>query len=229
MERTIAYTSYIYGINWEHCKHLEFDPEAVTKTLLPWKKQEHIHQYEKIKQDSDIMITALLHLKSLKKGKDNALQLRHIETSLYSCLKAIKAIKNIRHELVDLRESMDPKLQLLFKKTLEMLVIYYRHIANVTQRHNTVVGYDELYSAFGVIKRLHTEFMHLFLEVSKQGNLEEVHITTLVNVDHYIYEASEMVFIATMHLYLSDDEITSLEKSVDVDEEIYESFSVDTP
>lgn len=69
--------------------------------------------------------------------------------------------------------------------------------------------------------------MHLFMEAGKQGNLEEVHVTTLVNMDHYIYESCEMVFLATMHLYLSDEEIVSLEKAVDVDEEIYESFSTD--
>lgn len=225
LEKTIAYTGYIYGISWEKCKPLEFNADVVLATPIAWRKQEHIHQYEQIKNDSDIMLTALLHLKSLKKGKDNALQVHHIETTLYSCIKAIKAIKNIRHELIDLRETMDPKLQQLFKQSVEMLIVFYRHLANVTQRHNSVVAYEELTHAFGVIKHIHAEFMHLFLELGNTWALEDVHVTTLINVDHYMYEACEMIFIATMHTYLSDEEVTHLEMTVDVDEEIYESFS----
>lgn len=34
-----------------------------------------------------------------------------------------------------------------------------------------------------------------------------------------------MLFIATAHLYLPEDQIDLLEQVVDVDEEIYESFS----
>jgi len=36
-----------------------------------------------------------------------------------------------------------------------------------------------------------------------------------------------MLFIATTHLYLSDEKINALEQLVDVDEEIYESFTTD--
>lgn len=34
-----------------------------------------------------------------------------------------------------------------------------------------------------------------------------------------------MLFIAATHLYLSEDKVNQLEQVVDVDEEIYESFT----
>lgn len=149
---------------------------------------------------------------------------------IYSCLKSIKATKNIHHELVDLRESIDPTLQTIYQELFDKLVNYYRqiitvtlHIPNGVPTHN----YELLLQTFGMIKQIHSEFGELFISFNNGKGSEEFHLTSLINIDHYIYETLEMLFIATAHIYLPEGEVEKLEKTVDVDEEIYESFTTD--
>lgn len=178
IHKTIEYTTYIYGLLPQKMKDESITSELIKENLVERNKQHHIILYEHIKSMTDTMIQVVLRLKPMTTGKDNTSQLHHIETIIYSCLKAIKATKNIRHELVDLRESIDPVLEKLYPNLLEMLIIYYRQIYSVMehpvnenghhdQSEKNTYNSEQLVLAFGTIKHIHQEFTHLFYEANQ--------------------------------------------------------------
>lgn len=132
--KTVEYTTFIYGIPRKQLQTKELAANMLKKSLLPRDKKHHIALYEHLKSMADIMLQAVLRLKPMTVGKDNTIQLHHIETVIYSCLKSIKATKNIHHELIDLRESIDPSLQKLYMHLLDLLISYYQEIHLITKQ-----------------------------------------------------------------------------------------------
>jgi len=53
-----------------------------------------------------------------------------------------------------------------------------------------------------------------------------VHLTTLINLDHYIYETADMLLMAVAYTYLGSQDLEALEKISNVSDEIYEEFEL---
>jgi len=53
-----------------------------------------------------------------------------------------------------------------------------------------------------------------------------VHLTTLINLDHYIYETADMLLMAVAYTYLGSQDLEAFEKISNVSDEIYEEFEL---
>jgi hypothetical protein len=87
----------------------------------------------------------------------NTKQLHNIETAIYSTLKAIKAIKNIHRDLVDLRESIDEKTIRIYEQFVSNQIEISRHLSNIEDDKES--NYEQLIRAVEVLKKHHQEFI----------------------------------------------------------------------
>lgn len=220
-----AYISFIYWITLKHLHGDDFTPEKVFSSLKGRDKQEHIKLYEETKKTADTLLLAVSQLKQFKMEKSNAKQLHDIETSIYSTLKATKAIKNIHADIVDLRETIDPEVADMYHHLVATQITIGRHLNNV--RDDQASNYEELILAVETLKKHHKTFIKQMSTSASAGKLKEVGITTLVNVDHYFFEANEKLALWYANAYLTPEKIEAFEATQDIDEEIYESFSTD--
>gem|GEM_PF-3713826 len=152
-------------------------------------------------------------------------QLHNIETSIYSTLKAIKAIKNIRRDLLDLRESSDEQSKKIYEEIVTTQLQISRHLSFIHEEQQG--NYEELIRAVEVLKNHHQAFIKHISSLTSLGEMEDISLATLVNVDHYIYEADEMITLAFANTFLSHQQAENFETTQGIEEEIYESFTTD--
>jgi hypothetical protein len=81
--------------------------------------------------------------------------------------------------------------------------------------------------AVELLKKHHQSFIKEVSWLAADGQLKEVWITTLINVDHYFFEANEKLALGFANTYLNNGQVESFETTQDIDEEIYESFTTD--
>ena len=220
--------TYITAIHWlplHAVASLDYDPEKIRAARTEWNKQEHIKLYEETKKIADTLIMAATRIKQFKIEPTNAKQLHNIETAIYATLKAIKAIKNIHRDLIDLREAVDKETITLYDRFVNAQIEISRHIVSVEGEKES--NYEHLILAIELLKKHHQTFIKEVSSLATQGQLKEVGITTLINVDHYFFEANEKLALAFANTYLTNGQVESFETTQEIDEEIYESFSTD--
>lgn len=161
----------------------------------------------------------------MKKSQENVYKIRHIDKTIACCLKSSKATKNIHRDILDLRESADPTLSQLYTNLLATSISFYKHIYTCIDQEEQS-KFDTLSQAFLLMRHCKQEGMEWITNLSKQDSFEEIHVTTLINLYHYIYETADMLLLAIAYTYLPEKDITAFEKINDVPDEIYEAFEL---
>jgi len=165
---TMEYTQYIYGLKSKLLAAKGFDEKTIRKSLLIRNKSTHIEQYETVRSMADKLFAAVLQLKGMKKSQENVQQLRHLDNTIASCLKAIKATKNIHRDLLDLRESDESAFQNLYEKLFATQITFYRHIYVSMEKVDTS-RFETLSQAFLLMKHFQQESRQFISKLSKQG------------------------------------------------------------
>lgn len=225
IEGTLQYTEYIYGLKPKLLETKDLTEEIAGTHLLKRNKATHIDQYEVVKTMADKLFAAVLQLKGMKKNQESVQQLRHIDKTIASCLKAVKATKNIRRDLLDLRESDETVFKQLYEKLLATQVSFYRYLYRSMGEYD-MSKFESLSQALLLMKHFQQESRQLISTLSKQGKFEDMHLTTLINLDHYVYETADMLMIAIAYTYLEKQDLEAFEKISDVPDQVYEDFDL---
>lgn len=219
---------YITSIHWLPLKEIgaiEYDLEKIRTKRHDWNKQEHIKLYEETKTIADKLISICTRLKQFKMEHTNAKELHNIETAIYATLKSIKAIKNIHRDFIDLRESVDEQTISMYEKFVSVQIGISRHLSTIHE--DTESNYEQLIMAVDLLKKHHQSFIKQISLLVTEKQLKEVSITTLINVDHYFFEANEKIALSFANTYLTNGQVENFETTQNIDEEIYESFTTD--
>lgn len=164
-------------------------------------------------------------LKQFKMESSNVKQLHNIETAIYSTLKSIKAIKNIHRDIIDLREWADEQTINLYEKFVTAQIEISRHLG--TLKDDKEANYEQLITAVELLKKHHQWFIKEISTLATTEWFKEIWITTLVNVDHYFFEANEKIALWFANAYLTHEQTENFETTQNINEEIYESFTTD--
>lgn len=219
---------YITAIHWLHLQQLswvEYDPDKIRSSRFERDKQDHIKLYEETKKVADKLIMISTRLKQFKMESSNVKQLHNIETAIYSTLKSIKAIKNIHRDIIDLREWADEQTINLYEKFVTAQIEISRHLG--TLKDDKEANYEQLITAVELLKKHHQWFIKEISTLATTEWFKEIWITTLVNVDHYFFEANEKIALWFANAYLTHEQTENFETTQNINEEIYESFTTD--
>jgi phosphate:Na+ symporter len=220
-----TYVAYINGLSIETIGDKTLEKWAILNKRLEWNKQNHIAMYQKTKEIADKLLIITLRLKQFTLEKTNAKLLHNIETTIYSTLKSIKAIKNIHRDMIDFRESIDVQTNAQYSKFLDAQIQISRHLMHVNSDASS--NYEHMIHAMWLLKQHHQTIIQEMVTAANEGRLKEIGMTTMVNIDHYFYEANEKLLLAYANAYLLNGEVDSFETTQEIDQEIYESFSTD--
>lgn len=219
------YITEIHGIPLKEISWVEYNLESILAKRLDRNKAQHISHYEETKKIADKLIIVCTRLKQFKMDSVASKQLHNIETAIYSTLKSMKAIKNIHRDLIDLREAIDDQTISIYEKLVNTQIEISRHLSSIHEEKES--NYEQLIMAVELLKKQHQNFISEVSWLAVKWQLKEIGITTLINVDHYFYEANEKIALWFANTYLSNWQTEDFERTQDINEEIYESFTTD--
>jgi phosphate:Na+ symporter len=219
------YVTFINGLTINTMNDQTKTPQDSINARIEWNKQTHITMYETTREIAEKLLIIATRIKQFTMEATNAKLLHNIETTVYSTLKAMKAIKNIHRDMIDLREAVDPTSKDLYTKFLEAQGAMSRHLAFV--KTDLTSNYEHLIQAVQILKKHHATIIQEITTAATQGKLKEIGMATMINVDHYFYEANEKLALAFANAYLLNGEVDTFETTQGIDQEIYESFTTD--
>lgn len=135
-----------------------------------------------------------------------------------SCLRTIKAIKNIRRDILDFADATDTFTAPLYEEMLENQLNVRRHLYHV-QSAPANYKYEELLLAHKEFIQFHHIFVSHITSIPEKNVTTDLPITTLIDIDRYIYEAMKASIDAHAHTYLTPVEADNYEDTESVDEE----------
>lgn len=222
------YITAIYGLDLQQIGGIEYNLEKIRTSRFERNKQDHIKHYEETKTIADKLILLSSRLKQFNMESNSVKQLHDLETAIYSTLKSIKAIKNIHRNLIDLRESVDGQATSLYEQFVTTQIEISRHLCILKDdKDDKDTNYEQLITAVQILKKHHQSFIKEIGLLATTNWFKEISITTFVNLDHYFFEANEMIALAFANTYLSHEQTEDFETTQEINEEIYESFSTD--
>ncbi len=157
VEKGHVYITAIHGLPLAEVGSIEYNLENIRKARFDRNKAEHIKQYEETKSIADKLIMICSRLKQFKMESANTKQLHNIETAIYATLKAIKAIKNIHRDLIDLREAIDEQTINIYDTFVTAQIEISRQLSMVAEDKET--NYEQLIRSVELLKKHHQQFI----------------------------------------------------------------------
>lgn len=107
----------------------------------------------------DALYEHILPLRTAQHGIDTANDITSVEISLHDAMRATKSIKNVYHNIQDLKESKDETVQELYRTLLTHSVHVSSHIASIIDREYSAEHFQELTEAQENLQNFHTKFI----------------------------------------------------------------------
>ena len=210
VDHIFTYNSYVFGFDKNTLLDKKSNVDDLINKPISWDKKVHAKQYADIKYISDLMFEYVLPLKIQKLPKSERHLIEQIETGMYAGMRSAKSIKNIYHDLQDLKSSDNKTMQELYQKVQHNAAVFYKHVARVIDRKYTKDNFEELTSALQTIKKDHKNFVdYLTKTITKKltkKELEDIDVATLLNLDHYLYQSAKTLVSALQNVYLDPEE-----------------------
>lgn len=111
--------------------------------------------YDRTKETGNRMLTYLLPIKGTQLPADAAEDLASVDKVIKSTFKSMKSIKNIYHNLQDLRANPHPAMQELYTQLLDDSIEFHRHVAAIIDRDYEVENFEELTTTYNEMKDFH--------------------------------------------------------------------------
>ena len=204
IDQAFAYNTYLFGI--ESTKFLEewdADREAILSTMPIQTDARRDELYDQAKATANELLPYILRSKPNTQSQYSA---------VYNALKSIKSLKNIYSDLQTLASSTNPELMELYSTLRTQLLIIYMHLWEIIDRSYSAEEFALLRQSFSELESTHNAFMKQVSALSTDSSLD-VSLSTLMNIDHYLYKWTKQLIDAVQSVYLSDDQQYELEQN----------------
>lgn len=217
IDHAFLYNSYVFAIHGHDLMGDFIDSDALIKKMNTRDKEHHIKLYHDTKIIADKLLSYTLPLKQQINGTMIE-PFSRIERSINDSLKSIKSIKNIYRDIQNLAESNNPVLQDIYKQLVENSIHLYRHIAIIIDRHYDAENLEELSAALEKIKLYHSHFVDELSNLASKKKLVNEELSTLLNIDHYLFQSAHTIVEAVHHMYLTEEEAIKFQNLSDMEE-----------
>lgn len=205
VEKTLDYNIYVFWLTHSQINEQADIDKLTPKDVLPRDKNKHKIQYDKAKIIANKILDFLLPLKNKLHTQKNVEKATRIEKSINASLRSLKSIKNIYHDMQDLKATTDPFLTKLYADLFDDVIEVYHYIASITDRDYNTENFKQLTKAVDSLKAFHESFISNLKDITAEKD-EELQLSELINIDHYINQGSTMLVKAVQYSYLSAEE-----------------------
>lgn len=202
VENTLDYLTYALNIDQDYLETKEFDQTSLMKHMIEWDKVTHQEQYEHARTIANRLYEMVLKLRENSLPTHEASLLQNSELAIEACLRAIKSIKNIYHDLQDLAWSTTPAVQSLYTQSRYKVALIAKHLADIIDMDYTSEDFEEVRAAMNELDSFHTGFEEYLTQIVAEGKETDIPLSVLMNIDHYLYQGSEKLVEAVRKVYL---------------------------
>jgi Na+/phosphate symporter len=125
---TINYNCYIRGYDYKQI----VSKKLADKPLL-FSNNRHKKDYILNKDRADRILKFLNNIKQYNLSQDELNQTDHLQETIIACIRSMKAIKNIRHNIQSLRHSNDSIRKELYESLLKDNMHLYRELVRIVE------------------------------------------------------------------------------------------------
>lgn len=152
---------------------------------------EHTAGYAAVKQLEGEILSFALQLQSQQLERDESERLSQVIPAIRNAVHAAKCLKDTHHDLDAFRQSADDRFNAWFERFASFVGEFYDVISRLKNAETSSHRFEILVSAKNCNEGLHAAVhADIYREVSV-GHLDEVQISTLLNVNREIYASNQ--------------------------------------
>ncbi len=212
IDEAVAYNINVFWLSQDHIKEWSELLSDIPKDSVERDKEIHKWMYDTATTTWNIILSHLLKLKEVTLSDEWVTSTSWIDKSIQSVFRSLKSTKNIYHDIQALKASSNTDMQALYKTLFVNVSKVYNRIASITDRTYTSENFQKLSQASQDLTVFHQEFIGQLTELNKKTTKNDINLSTLINIDHYVHQAAQMLVDAIQHTYLTQSEDESFEQ-----------------
>jgi len=202
IDKAFAYCVYVFGIDQKDLHEDSYSLDLVMKWIAKWNKDEHKKMYTETKKVWDALYQ---HILPVKESQD----ISAVDNTVHDALRAVKSIKNVYHNIQDLKQAESKELKELYNTLLTHAITVSSHIAAITDREYSAENFQELTAAQKDLQQFHSTFIEQLTEIDTKKLPGDMTISSLINIDHYVTQSMNLLVNSVKHAYLTQQEWTA--------------------
>ncbi len=178
----------------------------------------HQKRYEFIKELEGEILEYILKLESEKLEREESSDLGQVLHQLKDSMIALKAIKDISHNVKDFEKSVNDTKQELFKLLRNQVHQYYLNLYEVFHSKEPSVYFEKLVVLISDGQNIHSQFLKALNKQIKIGTVNDIEISTLMNVNRQIHYSNKNLLNAVKYALLDSGQAENLNAIPDMEQ-----------
>jgi phosphate:Na+ symporter len=193
--------------------HSEWKHNSIVKVFLENDElfSSYTERYMDVKKAEGEMIECFYSLNESKIDHEDSIRLNRIMASARNAMYAAKSIRDVYEDRQELRNALNSEEYSQYKEIQKELSDFYYTLFNVLKSNDRQKLNDELISMLKEIHLRHTNRMKDLYKEGIQHGIEEVDLSTLLNVNREIFSSCKAMVFAVKDLFLSEQDAQSFD------------------
>lgn len=152
--------------------------------------------YEAVKELEGEILVFIEQVQEQKLAPEETAQLAQLQLAVRHAVQSAKALKDVRHNLLEFSTSVKDALHARYESFRGQAATFYARVEPLRQLERAETRFAEL-AALGEENRRHyEEQMHDIYRNARRERLEDVEVSTLLNVNRELYSSNKALLIA---------------------------------
>lgn len=212
IRETIDYNTYIWGISHDMLESSSFVLDEIREEKVGFDNETHRKLYDDNQEVATRLLQFLDQVETIKDKSDTHTGNSKLESIIVNCISSMKHIKNIRHNLIALRDSSDPAAVQLSTLLRDQTASLYRQMTTVISRNFTTDHLYELSEAMSKIQSLYAENIDMLTQLGSISDDSELDVASLINITRELYDSAQRILEAVSLMYLTKSEKKMLQQ-----------------
>ncbi len=167
----------------------------------------HDHDYELTQQRADHLFQFISSIKKPSLAEEEIKTLDKCYNALVACVRSMKAIKNVRHNILALRDTEDKLRKELYNSLRHDNIHLYKEVASIMMEEGESDSHIQSIRTFvSNIKERYSYYASTITWLSIDEESWEVDLASLINLHRELYESVLWLSRAVQFLYLTDSQ-----------------------
>lgn len=173
--------------------------------------EKHDQEYELNQQRADYLFQFIAKIRQVSLSSEEITPIDNCYNAILACIRSMKAIKNIRHNILALRQSDDKLRQELYVSLKRDNIHLYKEVTAIIAEWDDQRSHlASLRQLIGNIKDWYSYYATMITWLSVDEDNGEADLASLINLHREFYQSVLSLSRAIQFLYLSKEERVEL-------------------
>lgn len=160
------------------------------------------NHYEHLKRLEGEILTFIAKIQEQSLAPEISERLAQIIVAVRNGMMAAKGVKDIRHNIREFKASINDAVTSMNDTILLDAQKFYRQLIQLWDLQNKEVAFEQLADQMRAIRQLHQEHTRKIHDAASRHHLDEIDISSLLNLNSEIYEAHRALVLAMIDFLL---------------------------